>query len=513
MHDLLEEPMISIRLPDGEVKCSLPDLLAELSGGRVQAYPRLREHQQDPFHVMTVQLASSVLAREKRETPPADSGFWKSGLLALAEGEVSAWHLVEEDPTKPAFLQSPCVSKEDFAKAYKPKAMTPDELDVLITAKDHDVKASRARPDSAEMWLAALITSQTTNGFLGRGNYGVIRMNGGFGSRAFVTVTGDRRPGPRFREELPIVLALRDEVLGSHYGYSAQGTVLTWVTPWTRKIAQHRLGDLSPTFIEAARPIRILKRGSNLIGFSAVSEVQQIAGPDNGDCGDPWTPLNVTDKKKGVSALTVSGNGLTPGLITDLLFEQGFQLTALQRPRPGTGRTWFCISVLVRGQGTTEGFHTERIPIPERARTILFKASDRDRLAALGRQLLADASTVERKCLATALTAMCEGGPASVDFGKEQIVDWARRSAAALRPRWSPAYFPTLWDAADAPPETVRARWVRNLIDEARRILEHAERTVPIPSSRRLRAAVRARNVLEATLEKNGMTELAKEIR
>ncbi|MCP2835077.1 hypothetical protein, partial [Salmonella enterica] len=77
---------------------------------------------------------------------------------------------------------------------------------------------------------------------------------------------------------------------------------------------------------------------------------------ESGDVGDPWIPLNTEDKKKGRSALTLPAAGFTPDRLTDLLFEQGFELTALQRPRPGDEPGWFVASVLVRGQGTTEGF-------------------------------------------------------------------------------------------------------------------------------------------------------------
>lgn len=513
MHDLLEDPLISVRRTDGEARVSLPELLAELSAGRVEAYPCLRAHQQDAFHVMTVQLAASVLAREQCDAAPMDAAFWRRGLLNLADGQRSAWHLIEEDPTKPAFLQSPCVSREDFMSSFKPKALTPDELDVVITAKNHDVKGSRASADSIELWLAALIVTQTTSGFLGRGNYGVIRMNGGFGSRTFVSTIKDPRPGPRFCEEAPIVAELRRDALGSSYGYSDHGSTLTWLKAWTRKAPQHRISDLTPTFIEAARPIRLVESGRGLVALGAVSDAQQVAGPENGDCGDPWTVLNLSDRKKGLSALTVSGNGLTPKLLTDILFEQGYQLTALQRPRTGGGRTWLCASVLVRGQGTTDGFHQVRIAIPERARSVLLNSGERDRFATLAKQLLADSATIEGRCLSTALIAMCEGGPDDIDYKKDPIVAWARKSAAALQPRWKAAYFPTLWDAVDRPAELVRSDWVCQLVEHARAILAEAERTVPIPSSRRLRASVRARDVLEATLRKNGLIELIKEQR
>ena len=63
---------------------------------------------------------------------------------------------------------------------------TPDALDYIVTAKNHDLKAARIERSSVEQWFYALIALQTMEGFLGRGNYGISRMNSGFGSRPLV---------------------------------------------------------------------------------------------------------------------------------------------------------------------------------------------------------------------------------------------------------------------------------------------------------------------------------------
>jgi CRISPR system Cascade subunit CasA len=363
MYNLLSEPLIGICTANGNDRVTLPELLARLSAGKVEGYTGLRAHQADPWHVFLVQLAASIQARFPTDTLPTDPTYWCNGLLDLADGQESAWHLLVEDVTKPAFMQHPWKSWEEEAKdygvevkrgkvSYEPKATAPDELDVLITAKNHDLKIARIHPDLSEAWLYALVIYQTTSGFLGQGNYGIVRMNGGFASRPIVAWVRDRHPSRRFVDEVQQLKAMRPSVL-STYGYRERGIVLTWLKRWDRSAPQHTLAELEPWFIEAARPLRLRPFEGGLIALGATSKARQI-GPkslENGDVGDPWIPFNAQDKKKGLSALTLSQKGWTPQLLTDLLFQKGYRLTPLQEPKPGEGVAWFVASCLVRGQG------------------------------------------------------------------------------------------------------------------------------------------------------------------
>lgn len=342
MHDLLTDPLIGVCTPQGHQRLNLPELLAALSAGRVEGYTGLRAHQADPWHVFLVQLAASIQARCPTDRLPTDPGYWRDGLLDLAEGMETAWHLVVEDVAKPAFLQHPWKSWEAEAAdygitcrrgqiIYDPKAQTPDELDVLVTSKNHDVKMARMDAQAVEGWLYALLLLQTTSGFLGQGNYGILRMNGGFGSRAIVSWTRSLNPSERFRDETTEIQQLRAEVL-RQFGYTSRGVVLTWLKCWDRSTHQFHMKELEPWFVEAARPVRLIKDDSGeILALGATSKARQI-GPksiENGDVGDPWTPLNVQDKKKVRSALTLSAEGFTPQRLTDLLFEQGIELTPL----------------------------------------------------------------------------------------------------------------------------------------------------------------------------------------
>src|SRR5690606_21628847 len=117
----------------------------------VEGYTGQRAHQADPWHVFLVQLAASIQARRPSDMLPTKPDIWRSGLLELSQGVEEAWHLVVEDVTKPAFLQHPWKGWDNETAHFRvktsrgktvldPKATCPDELDVLVTAKNHDVK-------------------------------------------------------------------------------------------------------------------------------------------------------------------------------------------------------------------------------------------------------------------------------------------------------------------------------------------------------------------------------------
>ncbi len=504
MYDLLTDPLIGVRTPKGEQRLSLPELLAALSAAQVDGYTGLRAHQADPWHVFLVQLAASIQARRPTEQLPTDADYWRDGLLDLADGKAIAWELVVEDVTQPAFLQHPWKSWDAEAadhgvrivrgqRVFEPKATTPDELDVLVTAKNHDVKMARVEASEPEAWLYALLMLQTMSGFLGAGNYGIVRMNGGFASRPIVSWSAARHLSARFVNEVSALSDLRAKTV-QLYRYAPRGVVLTWLMPWDRGQHQFLLNQLEPWFIESARPIRLLQVGSGgIVALGATSTGRQI-GPktlESGNVGDPWIPINVQDKKKGRSAMTLSADGFTPQRLTDLLFEQGFELTPLQRPHPGDGDGWFLASCLVRGQGTTEGFHRVELPVPHKARMALLSKASRDSLGHLAHQMLGAAKEVQ-KALNTALTVLTlsKDKPEKADF--DRVEAWLKAQRTVLAQRWENLFFPTLWRGADEAHDTVLADWKQRLVDLGQDMLDEAAQRLPLPTNRAWRAITQA---------------------
>lgn len=517
MHDLLTDELIGIRTPQGSRFVDLPTLFALLAKGEVDGYTGQRAHQTDPWHVFLVQIAASIQARNPTQSLPDNPEYWRGGLLDLANGQESAWHLIVDDVTKPAFLQHPWKSWDADAQDYRvtqkkgvmsieTKAESPDELDVLVTAKNHDVKISRVNPDEKEAWVYALLMHQTNSGFLGAGNFGTVRMNGGFASRPVVAWTTSLHPSQRFIDEVQQVCALRATMCAA-FGYRERGVVLTWLTPWKRDEHQFQLQELEPWFIEAVRPVRLHRTAHGaLVALGATSKARQI-GPkslENGDVGDPWIPINLNDKKKGRSALTIAAGGFTPERLTDLLFEQGFELTPLQRPRPGSGSGWFVASVLVRGQGTTDGYHRVELPVPAKVRLALLHKDQRDRLAQFAEKLLSDAADAA-KAYRRALTVLAEGGPDEADRDREAIKSWVQQRCRDQAKRWENRYFEFLWRAADEDEKAVRDAWQHSLVVDAHDLLEQAMTRLPVPANRRYRAITRAQNTLDGMLRKQGL--------
>jgi CRISPR system Cascade subunit CasA len=194
--NLLVDPVFRVRTSEGIGRHDLPELMALLGEDKVESLPGLQRHQEDAFHVFLCYLAGAVLARSEASEPRQDADYWREGIRDLTRQEGcaddSAWTLVVEAQTKPAFMQPPAPDKATFERDYKPKAATPDALDVMQTqtAKNHDVKSTRSTPSDQEAWLFALINLQTTIGYMSAKTYGISRMNSGSGSRPFVTWRG-----------------------------------------------------------------------------------------------------------------------------------------------------------------------------------------------------------------------------------------------------------------------------------------------------------------------------------
>lgn len=508
MHDLLTDPIFSLDTLQGVDAVSLPQLLEALGCGRAIGLPGLRRHQQEPMHVFLCQIAAMMLARTGQTDPVQSAAFWATGLRALASGAETAWTLVVDNPLQPAFMQAPVVSIPDLA-AFKPKATTPDELDVLITAKNHDIKTARAWADSPELWVYALLTLQTTSGYSGRGNYGISRMNGGLGSRAIISFAPSMEWAARWRSDLGVLLSERSTLLAGPWGYRADGQGLLWCECWDRKAAR-TLAGLDPFFIEIARAVRLQSRSvsTGLAAFAAPTDVARLVAPDGGLVGDSWLPINTADVKKGRSVLTVSANGLTPKLLRELLFEDGFESSAMQRarPRPEGTPSYFLATVLVRGQGTTDGFHDVCLRIPAAVRRALFgRSPTRDRLAEFSKALLNDAGKFDSKVLGPALFSLYEAGRAELDFDRREVGLWVSSARDGFCTGWRERYFERLWLAAEdgADMAAIGTAWIRELVPLARATLRAAEQSAPLPAGRRLKALVNAEAMFDRCLFKH----------
>lgn len=504
--NLLTDPVFRVDTPSGLERLDLPGLLQALGADRVESLPGLQRHQEDAFHIFLCYLAGAVLARAGQEDQRQGADFWRDAIrrLTRTDGATddSAWTLVVADPTQPAFMQPPCPTTADF-RELELKARTPDAIDLLPTAKNHDLKANRVGHPEPDDWIYALISLQTMSGVFGNGKYGIARMNSGAGSRSVVALSYAHAWGERWSEHTTRIMALRPDLLAQSWHYRRDGLVCTWIPPWDRH-SSLVLSALDPFFIEVCRVIRLVGDAKDIRALGTTSKSQRIAAKAaNGDLGDPWTPINLKNK----SALTVSANGLTPSLLRDLMFQDGFALTGLQLPTPGHSgqHCRFTASVLVRGIGTTDGFYQAIVPIPDRsARRLFQRGPERDRLATLSKTAVEDSGTMQNKVLKAAVYSLLEAGPKQVDFDKREVTAWWGDTQRAFAAAWSVDFFPWLWRTTEHPdPEAARLEWLRALKQKAESALTDAIARYPARTGRRYRAQVRAQGLFHGLLRKH----------
>ncbi len=504
--NLLTDPLLRVRTASAERALSLPALMASLGREPDVSLPGLQRHQADAFHVFLCYLAGAVLARAGASDPVQDEAFWREGLRALAgEAGDDAWTLVVEDPLRPAFMQPPIPAREHGK--LKPKAETPDALDLLPTAKNHDVKQARAAHAHPDEWIYALVSLQTMSGYLGRGNQGISRMNSGFGNRPVIELVRSLDPASRWRDAVLRLLRHRQEVIDgpNPWGFVRDGLVLVWLREWDGRTSMPTK-ELDPCYVEICRRIRLRGTdGASVRAEALPAESPRIAAKElNGVMGDAWLPVDKSgDEQK---SLTVSPQGLTADLLRRLLFADGLEMTALHRPGPGwEGSLWLSVSVLVRGQGTTDGFHERQLPIPAEARPRLFGPPElRERFAALARTAVEQAGIVHRQALRPAVFALLEGGPEDLRLDRDAIQAWWAAAARRFESLWTADYFPWLWRVPD---DFDRARcerdWAKRLRAHALRVLAEAEAGLPARSGRRYRARVAAERILLGAIRRH----------
>jgi CRISPR system Cascade subunit CasA len=487
-HSLLDDPLFRVRLPDETVQGhSLPQILHRLTQDNILSFEALQAHQQQAWHSFLVQLAAMAVSREASGTMPSDVSGWRDPLVGLADGKDAAWHLVVPDVSRPAFLQSPVPEGSLDEAGYKADVPTPDQLDVLITSKSHDVKARRIRHPRPEHWIYALVTLQTMEGFLGRGNYGIVRMNGGFGNRPLVGLATDLSWGERFRRDVDVLRSEREALADR---YTLDGPALLWTEPWDgAKESAIPLDDCDPYFLEICRRIRFREENGDLVCWRANTKGQRVDAPDslNGDTGDPWTPIG----KSGGKALTLPGEGFTYKRMQDIVLEGEYAPPpALKFQDSDEGHMYVVARALVRGQGKTEGLHHRIIPVPPQATLSLQRKSRREQLAQRARDRVEQVAEVRTSVLYPSIGTLLGGGDTgAIEF--DDVGPWLDAFDRAVDAR----FFESLWASVEMSDTEALEQWQSLLWEEAQVQFEDAEDHAPASSTRYWRARSSARSI------------------
>lgn len=496
-YDVLREPLLTVFLEDEGQRRSatLCEVLAWLSQDRTISFAALQPHQRHPWHAFLVQLAAIALERAGTTKLPVEPNAWEELLVTgLTDGEREPWCLVVDALDKPAFMQPP-VPENDLA-VLKNMVSTPDALDILLTTRNFDVKGQRASPGEPEHWLLALVVKQTFEGFGGAGNYGVLRMNGGFGNRPCVSYAPSLRWSDRFRRDVAVWLEQRDTLVERH-GYDTKGPALLWTVPWDGKHALSPRG-LHPFFIEVCRRIRFQRTDHGLLARVGTSVKARIdATGTAGDTGDIWTPVQTSAKKEGLAALTIASAGFGYRKLHEILFGDWIPAPGL-RLRQEDGETPVVVAMaLARGQGKTEGYHERWLPIPAKARGMLARAEGSRQLGVRSKLQLDRASEASR-VLKPAVCTLLQGA-GEPDFRDERTRPWIERLEDHIDDR----FFTELFDAAPLDADTARVRWDGILVILLRKTFREAMDEVPIPSMHRYRTLAAAEARFGAALRKS----------
>ncbi len=474
-------------------RMSLPGLLAAMARGEVAGFPALRPHQRPAWHMFLVQLAALALWGAKGEELPDEAEEWTDLLRGLTPNhpDDEPWCLVVDDHAKPAFLQPPVPAGLKWSSV-----LTPDALDLLITARNHDLKQSIARDVEPEDWLFALVSLQTFAGYDGKGNYGIARMNGGSSSRpmlGLVPVHGRTyalNPSRWWRRDVERLLLERRAGNGSEFGCEG-GPALLWCLDWPQG-DQLDLRTLDPWFMEVCRRVRVVETENRISARKMVSENARIdAKMYRGYVGDPWAPVHIDDGK----SLTLGGGDFHYKKLAELLFEGKWKLPLLATP--GTNETaadsLLVAEALSRGNSKTEGFKSRIVPMPDSA-VRLFRTNVAGRIS----QVQLDEIKAFDEGLRNAIALLAGRG----DWEQVRKDQYARsRSARERFDRVADRlFFPYLWQRIQAvasgdveAEERTRRAFQRTLFDAANAALEAAMSSVPCATLQRPKAEARAR--------------------
>lgn len=480
VHDLLVDPILSWRdVRRHRSLSTLPGILSHLASGELLDFPRLRAHQLDPFCMFLTQLSAIALHRQKMDDPHLSEETWRDFLLTLSSGQHEPWSLIVDDLSKPAFLQAPV--PEGTLEKWKGLAEHPDDIDVLITAKGHDLKGSMLDPSDICLWFFSLVTLQTMQGYPARGYYGISRMKSGYGNRPRIGLSPDISLGARFRRDVGVLLKSWPEVLDR--GYQDDGVALVWVEPWDGSTSLP-MGELAPHFIEICWRVRCcLLDGTRVYCKYTTTKVRRcLAEIETGDVGDPWIPI---ERDKG--ALSVGGKGFHYVLLSRLLFGGDFEPAAAQIPvTEDVDPMLFIAWALARGQSKTEGLHKRLIALSGDVRRRLGQPLEKAKLGSRSREAILLVETMWKNVLSPAV----------------QRINQGERIGPTFDARVDEIFFEHLFATSQMSDEEARLQWLQQLKAIAEQELARAIDRCCVPVARRYKAICASESMFRSLLKK-----------
>ena len=497
--NLLTEPLLTACTGDVSVTLSLTGVMAAMVRGEILNFSRLRPHQRPAWHMFLVQLGALALWTGGLEDMPSDEENWRLLFRKLTPGFANdePWQLVVSDRSKPAFMQAP-----DPGSLKWTQLSTPDELDMLITSRNHDLKRQLARHSTAEDWIFALASLQTMEGFGGAGNYNIARMNAGSSSRpmiGLVPVVNQAHivdESSWWRRDVNLLLKRRkagNEGVVCKVG----GKALIWLFDWPQ---EKRLdpADLDPWFIEICRRIRLNTGTSGIVAERSTSKAVRIeARAHKGVLYEPWGPVHKTENK----LFTLGERDIDYQMLCRILYSGDWEPPLLsQKAETDEGDMVLVAEALSRGNSKTNGFRSRLVPVPRAvvrkflggsAQTISqVQVEDIDRIA---------------KILRVGLAVVSAGGR-KIDELKKQDYAVAESAQISFQRKVDRIFFSALWKQLEVSDHTQQERaearydFINQLAEAAKSEFEVAMPGISCTSIHRPRAEARARQFLMGRL-------------
>ena len=518
MYNLLAEPLIRIATGSGTRLASLPEVYVALMADVIESFPALRPHQRPALQAFLAQLGAMVMHRARVSEPPENAVEWAGmirGLTPEWPGD-EPWQLVVDDITKPAFMQ-PSARSADRSADYKSRVITADELDMLVTSKNHDLKAAVGAQADADDWTFALVSLQTMEGYGGARNYGISRMPSGYGNRPAFSITSSTRPGGHVKRDIIALLDYRQAIL-DEYPVTDNGIGLLWVEAWDGTKAETLTMDrMEPFYIEVCRRVRLREADGKLEALRANSLARRIDDV-KGLTGDPWAPVGQSANQKGTPPAFLGPRKFGYERVVDGLFSPDWTpppLLALSSgDRNSSGTMQLVARGMVRGEGGTAGYHERVIPLKPKTAQVFGRGGSTQDIGDIARQRIEQVGKV-KTILRHAIATFAAHGDAN-DTSPEQrslANPWVDKLDEIVDASFFD-HFQAEYDAEDAGErERIRKEWLRNgtdgVIDHAANILEAAEDSLPCHSIHRYKARVRADGVFWGRLSgPNGLPEL-----
>ena len=470
----------------------------------IQGFVCLRPHQRPAWHMFLVQFGALVLWNGDQDDFPVEENDWKLLIRKLTPdfGDDAPWRLVVSDRRKPAFMQPP-----DPGSLKWTSVATPDEMDMLITSRNHDLKQQVAKQATFQDWVYALVSLQTMEGYLGPGYNGIARMNGGASSRPLLGLVPAGRQehvvdvSGWWQRDVGLLLENRTREGESERPCVVGGKSLLWLYDWPQNDGKLDPRSLDPWFIEVCRRIRLINSENGLQAEKTTSKGTRINAREfKGVLYEPWGPVHKAENK----LLTLGKQDFSYQLLYRILYSGDWGIPLLANSADCDQDDMVLVAEsFSRGKSKTYGFKSRLIPIPKTVVRNVFVTQARD----IAKEQIEDIN-VMIQALFCGFVVMSAGGKKDENTNKflwrEQDEATANVALKAFKRQVDSLFFPGLWEqlsvAEDCKEKRVVARknFIRQLLKEARFEFDAALPGISCASIHRPRAEARARRAFES---------------